>query len=406
MSLIADALKAAQGDRAAARAGGGRLHQRAVAASVLQRGDGGSRGFAAASNRMPKSLGFATAVFGCAIMIAVGVVAVAPHDIAEPLDGRPSEGGTAASRSVVATPTPRQRIAAIPIPAVDAEVAGPGTGPALAAEPTLEGGSSSAPPPVERPLARRVPVDQNATAGSSPTVGGTRSAPDDPPRTEEKRSAVAAPREGTTAAEPGRFQLTVDPPRAASRDLVSEAVSAHRRNDFATAIQLYQQALEQNPRNAPALVNLGTSYQAAGQHGRARDAFRRALDLNPRDARAWSNLGAALGALGEAAEAQAALGEAIRLDPGNHGAKVNLANHYLARGITADARHLFEEVVRDQPGHAEAQYGLGRALEALGERQGAAAHYRKFLESASGRFPQLETAVRQRIEQLSAAPRR
>lgn len=384
MSLIADALKAAQGEKSRQQGSMQGPAGRVVAAAVLARGAAVDRHGRSARLRMPRSLGIASAAFGVAVLAAVGVVAVAPEPPAPvAIDGDPAD----ASLGVAAAP----RVAAEALPD---EVAG------LPAAPARSGAPLSA---STRPSVTGSPRGANLGGAAVPfQVAGSGDAADPSP---PPVAAEPAKRTTADAATPtnGRFELTVAPVRPVGRDAFAEALDAHRRRDFAAAVALYRTALERQPGSAEVLNNLGTAYQALGQRAQARDAFRRAITADPGHARAWSNLGVVLGEMGEGMEAQTALAEAVRLDPTNRGAKVNLANQLLNGGLATDARRVLEEVLREDPRLAEAHYALARALEALGDRTSAARHYRTFMETGAGRFPQLEAVVRRRVEQLSGA---
>lgn len=360
MSLIADALKAAQQrgtetDAPAAR--------RAVAASVLS-GAGGAVRAPTARGPASRSLGLAGAVFAVALMASAGVVALAPPAAApRPISPPPAPARTAD----LPRPTAVQPVTAAPGLSVEQD------------EPAPDPAASSARGPIEPPVRPR-PASEFAA----------------------KPEAVDLPGEsGPEAA--GRFRLTVDRAAAGTTDVLEAAVRAHRRGSLTEAVALYERAAASRPHDSRVHAGLGMALQAGGHAARARDALRRATELDPGDAGAWSALGAVLGALGEREASQAALGEAVRLDPRNAMARVNLANQFLAGGLTADARRLLDGVVRAEPHHAEAHYALGRLHESTDDATSAARHYRAFVEHAGARYPAQVEAARARIQQLSGA---
>jgi tetratricopeptide (TPR) repeat protein len=194
------------------------------------------------------------------------------------------------------------------------------------------------------------------------------------------------------------FHLTLAPGRPEGNEF-GAAVQAQARGDHLRAVELYLLLVAQQPGNARAHNNLGTSYQALGRLELARQAYRRAVDLDPSYAAGWSNLAGVLATLGETEEARSALAESIRLDPANRATQVNLANQYAATGSNAEARRLLEDVLRVEPEMAEAHYALARVMEAIGD-PAAVAEYRRFLEVAGDRFPRLVGPVRDRITHL------
>lgn len=201
----------------------------------------------------------------------------------------------------------------------------------------------------------------------------------------------------------GRMEITVERPiqSSAGGGLFEQGLAAQRRGDYLAAKNLYLQATFLAPRNAELYNNLGTVYRALRDLPAAEAAYRNATEVNSRFAPAWSNLGVVLGQQGRRPEAITALQEATRLDPANLGAKVNLAIQLHATGLLPDARKLLEEAIRVDPGLAEAHYELGRVLERQNERTAAIIQYGQFLSAAGGRFPELEQAVRSRLRSMA-----
>jgi tetratricopeptide (TPR) repeat protein len=376
MSLIADALKAAQ----ESRSGGGAAVQRtAVAKRILAppaRGASIERGPA-----IPTQVRIALAVFGAAAAVSAAVVLsasrmgaadapeVRPLAVNSLMDSPPSGSAGAAITDGDDAGAPEQQVESSAAVTSDAPPS-----------------STTAASEASRPsaAAERPRVEQ----ANDPNPGATTSRTDAP---------AAAPRREEDAP---AFELRLSTPARTSRQWFDAALAAQRRRDYGAAIQLYERTLQEDPENAEALNNLGTVYQASGDPGRAREAFRRAISVQPAYAAAWSNLGVALGGMNEISQAQAALAEAIRLDPGNHGAKVNLALQYQKQGLVGEARRLLEEVVQAAPAMAEAYYALGRLNEEEGDSAGAVRQYQLFLSTGAGRFPALEAAVGQRIRQI------
>lgn len=213
---------------------------------------------------------------------------------------------------------------------------------------------------------------------------------------------AAAPPARAGSGTGGRLQITVDRPIQGSEGsgLFEQGLAAQRRGDYETAKNRYLQATYEQPRSLELWNNLGTVYRALKDLSGAEGAFRTATEIDRTFASAWNNLGIVLAQQGRAQEAMTALQEAVRLDPANSGAKVNLAIQLHAAGQIADARRLLDEAVRADPAMAEAHYELARVLEKLNDRQGAIREYRIFLTIAGGRFPTLEQAVRSRLVRL------
>ncbi|HUR92378.1 MAG TPA: tetratricopeptide repeat protein [Gemmatimonadaceae bacterium] len=219
----------------------------------------------------------------------------------------------------------------------------------------------------------------------------------------EPLPSIVSSRPGAAPSRPGRLEITVDRPIQSSpgSGLFEQGLAAQRRGDYVGAKNFYLQATYLAPRNPELFNNLGTVYRALRDMPAAEAAYRNATEVDGRFAPAWSNLGVVLGQQGRTREAITALQEAVRLDPSNAAAKVNLAIQLHSTGMLPGARTLLQEALTLDPGLAEAHYELGRLLERQGERTGAIIEYQQFLAAAGGRFPELELAVRSRLRRLS-----
>ncbi len=203
----------------------------------------------------------------------------------------------------------------------------------------------------------------------------------------------------------GTFKITMQPasPVVVADRSFQQGLAAQQRGDFAAARNFYTQSLAEKPANAEALNNLGAVYRSMGNIKQAEESYRRALDIDPKFAAAWSNLAVILDSQGKRQEATAALQEALQLEPRNVGTKVNLAIQFSALGLYPDARRLLEEAIRDNATLAEAHYTLGQVLEKQGDKQQAIVEYRSFLATSKGRFPRQEIQVRQHLKDLGSS---
>ncbi len=364
MSLIADALKAAQ----KARAKDDEAEDRAR--RVVS---GAERTYVrlpgVAGTGPPRSLLLAGGGFVAAVILLVGVAVTMPGP--EPpvveageREAPPATGGEAAAA---------ERRESTPDEPLEAEATAPGADRAVAAAPA------------------RLQTPETGTTGAEPSL---------PALTERQTRDLLA---GTVApgleAPSARFRLAVEPAPAAEQ-LFRQGVAAHRRGAYAEAVTYYRQALARRPDDAELHNNLGTAYRSMGRLSDAETHFRRAIALVPDYAAAWSNLGVVLDARGAEQDAVAAYREALRHHPENAGAKVNLAQVYLALAAPDRAETLLREVLAADPAFAEAHYGLARVLDGAGDVAGAVRHYESFLTTSGGRFPELEPAVRRRLATL------
>lgn len=199
------------------------------------------------------------------------------------------------------------------------------------------------------------------------------------------------------------FSLSMDaPPETVSR-MLDRAMAAQQRGDPETALELYRRVIDGGNGSAEIYNNIGAAYRALNDLPRARLAYRKALELNPRYAAAWSNLGVVYDAQQDRPNARAAFQEALRLDPGNTGAKVNLALQLRSIGMRGEAERMLREVVATEPLLPEAHYALATVLQDGAAAAEAAQHFRLFLRYADGRFPGWEDRVRRHLATLPEA---
>ncbi|HYC53297.1 MAG TPA: tetratricopeptide repeat protein [Gemmatimonadaceae bacterium] len=256
-----------------------------------------------------------------------------------------------------------------------------------------------------------LPVRGVAGSGAVPTnTTRTSSAPAiDRPQTVARAAAPAMSPTVTTSRESpanapvnrsGRLDIAVEAPRNAdAARLFSEAVAAHRAGALDLAKPLYERVLTLSPRDGDALNNLGVILSEEKNFDRALDLLRRATAASPRNAGAWNNIGAVLREQGRAAEAIEAFRQALVIDPTHLGARVGLAQQYLA-GSPATARELLLPVLQGNPSLAEAHYTMGQAQERLGDRAAAIASYAAFIRYAPARLAGHVELVRKRMEAL------
>jgi tetratricopeptide (TPR) repeat protein len=111
----------------------------------------------------------------------------------------------------------------------------------------------------------------------------------------------------------------------------------------------FARALELDPRNVEAYVNLGIVRLRVGDPGGARDRFRQSLAIDPGVPRAWNGLGVALTRLGQEREAIDAWSRAVALDPHLYDALFNLGLVAAKHGLRRQAREALERFVAEAP---------------------------------------------------------
>ena len=224
-----------------------------------------------------------------------------------------------------------------------------------------------------------------------------------------ERDVAAAPplespaRSNAPPERPGTLRISVERPRNASASqLFAEAIAAHRGQDYPRAKSLYERVLALAPSDGDALNNLGVILSMERDYDRAHALLRRAVKVAPQNAGAWNNIGNLLREQGKSDEAIAAFRQALAIDPRHQGAGVGLAQQYLAANALPQALELLQGVVQANPTLAEAHYTLGQVLELQGDRAAAAASYSAFIRFAPERLATHVELVRRRIDLLSA----
>ena len=376
MSLIADALKRAQEQRARSKDGKDDDDR----ARRMLTGSGPLKVETRDGVSVPKSVGIAGTVLAAALVTFGGVVWLAPR----------ADDGGAVARSNVSNPPPPSNVAE-PRPEATGSPAGRESGRAAG------GVAGGAPEPSG--VAAAETRDTESTENTEGTEAGATA---EAGAAERPVGPVAegGAETGETSSFTLRLQGQEAPSPVDASELFGRALGAQQRGELRTAVALYRRAIERNPSDAQLHNNLGTVYRRLSMPGEALAAFRTAVDVDRSYAPAWSNLGIMLDALGRDEEAIEAFREALRHDPSNNGARVNLANKYIGMGVIDEARSLLNEVLRDAPALPEAHYAMARAMETAGDTTEAIRHYRVFLDVAEGRFPALASRVEGHLEEL------
>jgi predicted O-linked N-acetylglucosamine transferase (SPINDLY family) len=152
--------------------------------------------------------------------------------------------------------------------------------------------------------------------------------------------------------------------------------------DHATALELLDRVLQENPRDPGALNNRGVALLALRRPEEALASFDHALAANPEFIEALTNRGEALGELRRYADALDSLDRAARLDPGGSGGSFVRGNLLMRMGRHKEALASYERVLERVPDHAEALAHRGAALIALRRRAEAVDSYRAALRIA------------------------
>ncbi len=130
---------------------------------------------------------------------------------------------------------------------------------------------------------------------------------------------------------------------------------------YTKAIERITFALELDPGNLQAHVDLGDSYLKRGDTEEALAEYHRALAIQQGYAPAWDGLGRSAEATGDDDKAVENFGKAIELNPGFPDASLNLGDLYLRRDRLREAVDLFVKAIGVRPDFAAAHNRLGVA---------------------------------------------
>ncbi len=134
------------------------------------------------------------------------------------------------------------------------------------------------------------------------------------------------------------------------------------------------------PKNTDALYLLGLITQSTRRFAESAELFQRAVQANPKSATYYVNLGLSLGGmgLGRTAEAIAALRSAIAIDPDIPEAWANLGNEFGNIDQYDEAMDCYQRALKLRPDYADAHCNLGALLQkTLPTLDGAIAAYEK-----------------------------
>jgi len=145
------------------------------------------------------------------------------------------------------------------------------------------------------------------------------------------------------------------------------------------AIAHYQQALSLKPDLAEIHLALGNVLYEVDQRQEAIAHYQQALQWQPELATAHYNLGRVLQSQGQVEAALQHYQQAIAIDPRSIEALSNLGNLLMQQQRVEEAIGYYQKAIAIHP-HAGIYLNLGKATEALGNREGAIALYHRALQ--------------------------
>ncbi len=186
--------------------------------------------------------------------------------------------------------------------------------------------------------------------------------------------------------------------------LFSKALQLHRAGQLAEAQELYERALNADPRNFDALHLSGVLAAQQGDYPRADQLLTRAIAVRP-DPVAFNNHGKVLKDLGRLDASVASYDRAIALRPDFAECHFNRATALRELRRFEDALASYDRTIALGPDHVEAHFGRGLTLHQLGQLDEAVAGYDRAiaLRPAFAEAHANRGAALQKMQQLEAA---
>ncbi len=196
------------------------------------------------------------------------------------------------------------------------------------------------------------------------------------------------------------------PPQDASnnptaQELTRKANDAMRAEQVDDAIELYEQAIAEDPHFLPAYLGLSHAQQQKGDKTASLNTLENAVHNNPQNAAAWARLGE--GQLFTARNPEAALNsfrEAGALEPENPIAYAGQAIALTAMGQPAAAKETIDKALALDPANPEAHLANAYYLKEQGEPLAAARELKNLLQQNRQVSPQVRERARQLLNQL------
>jgi Flp pilus assembly protein TadD len=205
----------------------------------------------------------------------------------------------------------------------------------------------------------------------------------------------------------------IDPVANQYYKLETSAIELMTRKQFSEAIPVWRNALEKDPSEGRAHLNLAYALIQTGQPREALAEYRKACDLSPEDplafaesALAMAQAGALLSEKGAAAEGIEHLEKAVALKPESAAVRYKLASALLTAGQTGEAIAHFSKAVELAPDSIEFRVGFADALSRAGRLSDAIAQLQKSIDISGGQDGELVRNLRARLASYEQAQRR
>jgi tetratricopeptide (TPR) repeat protein len=174
----------------------------------------------------------------------------------------------------------------------------------------------------------------------------------------------------------------IDPVANQYYKLETSAIELMTRKQFSEAIPVWRNALEKDPSEGRAHLNLAYALIQTGQPREALAEYRKACDLSPEDPLAFAESALAMAQAGAPEEAISYYRKSLALDASNAGVQADLGALLSEKGAAAEGIEHLEKAVALKPESAAVRYKLASALLTAGQTGEAIAHFSKAVELA------------------------
>ena len=174
--------------------------------------------------------------------------------------------------------------------------------------------------------------------------------------------------------------------RLNSLEDLEKANEFYVRQNYVSALEYYNHALEINPNSAEAYNNRGLTYYHLNQFTNALSDFSKAIDLDKNFSHAYNNRGMILNSMGQHSQAIPDFDQALKLNPKFAYALNNRGNAYAAIGKYQNAVQDLKSAAKISDNSAEIHNNLGNVYQATEKYSDAIKEYSKAIKLNSNYF--------------------
>ena len=185
-----------------------------------------------------------------------------------------------------------------------------------------------------------------------------------------------------------------------ARRHVNRGITLFNRGDFAEAAAAFAEAVQADPRDIGARLNMGSALARLERFDEAIQSYREVLTLDPSHAMAHFNLGVVLEKRGDLQESLLHYEASLRIDPDYRDPLFNLASGLRRAGRCDAALGRYSRLLELDPRNASARFGEAVCLNSTGRAREAFQRLEEGLRVLPGSRPLTQVAARL----LAAAP--